>query len=554
MSENLKRCVLLAVLVVLLTTVGLCEGHATLYVDNQEEDIAEPERLNLRAQPSTNAAVIGMFYTGTEVINLGPENDTFTHVQIDDMTGYMATQFLITKEEAVQRYGENSMFGTCRAAQVDLTGLWKTEQPLLEATDQTATSLSALRTGDDVRLIGIIDDWAYIATAAGQKGYVPLDVLTEVGSAKVSIVAGTKVDGSVSLYEKANDRSPVIMKIKNGTACFALFGKTEGNWKRVRVGGVSGWIKYTQASKLMPIGDVARSAVPYYPLLMQTKRDAMLTSDIADGGQRYMTLGEGMKVEVLAEAEDYVYVRTYEGGAGAYDCGDFGYIALNDLSLTPAGTCVGIAQMDDGDLPVIVLDAPDKEGNRLGALCAGAQVRVSDYTQTDYVQIMLGDVKGYVLKTQLRMLGDSGVTSSGRIPQRARVMEQATLRVNTSESAGSGVEITQGSRVYMLGMLGGYAYVLAADGPDLSIDDVQDKTGFVQLDKLDAPASTTHLTASVNTDKVNLRDKGNTNGEIIARVRLDALLRVADYGLDWCCVVTPDGKRGYIMTKYLEFD
>ena len=40
----------------------------------------------------------------------------------------------------------------------------------------------------------------------------------------------------------------------------------------------------------------------------------------------------------------------------------------------------------------------------------------------------------------------------------------------------------------------------------------------------------------------------------IGGARLGERLRVADYGVDWTCVVTPDGKRGYMMTSYLEFE
>ena len=69
-----------------------------------------------------------------------------------------------------------------------------------------------------------------------------------------------------------------------------------------------------------------RSVVPYYPLLMQTKSDTLLYQVKGDKHlRRYMTLGQGMYVELLAESDTYAYVRTSEGGAGAYDCGDFGY-------------------------------------------------------------------------------------------------------------------------------------------------------------------------------------------------------------------------------------
>ena len=69
-----------------------------------------------------------------------------------------------------------------------------------------------------------------------------------------------------------------------------------------------------------------------------------------------------------------------------------------------------------------------------------------------------------------------------------------------------------------------------------------------------APAGTTHLTAAVRTDKVNIRQSADRNSPIIGKARLGELLRVADYGSNWTCVVKEDGTRGYIMTEYLTFD
>ena len=72
---------------------------------------------------------------------------------------------------------------------------------------------------------------------------------------------------------------------------------------------------------------------------------------------------------------------------------------------------------------------------------------------------------------------------------------------------------------------------------------------------LNAPASTTHLTASVLKDKVNVRSEAdNQSGAIIGKARTGDLLLVTDYGNKWTGVVLPDGKRGYMMTEYLQFD
>lgn len=549
-------CICLAALMVCaLAAAGVGES---LFVDNRETDKVYPERLNLRAEPSQNGAIIGLYYTGAEVENLGAQNEAYTKVRVGNITGYMASEYLITAEEAVRRYGEDSAFGACRAAEIDLTGMWLKEIPLLADTDSESEALGMLKSGTAVELVGVLDTWAYIAVEVDGKktyGYIPLDCLTDIGELKVSIIAGGKADSKTILYDAPNKRSKEIMALKNGTACFSLFGRREGEWRRVRVGGVSGWIKYTQTSSLFSLGDQERTVVPYYPLLMQTKHEALLYED-ADQTGAYMTLGREMKVEVLAECGDMAYIRTLEGGVGAYDCGDFGYMALSDLKLAQADASVGVAQVDDGDLPTLLLDAPDESADVLGALCGGSQVRILDYTQTDFVQVALNGLTGYIPKKGIRILTAENPEISDRIPQRAIALDDLELMEKPSSSSKTGQTIEKGAKVYMLGLLGEWAYVQYALKPGLDVqDESADHTGFVPVSGLNTPASTTHLTAFVTKDKVNLRDKGSsTEGQIIGRARTGERLRIADYGRDWSVVVTPDGTRGYIMTEYLDFE
>ena len=108
----------------------------------------------------------------------------------------------------------------------------------------------------------------------------------------------------------------------------------------------------------------------------------------------------------------------------------------------------------------------------------------------------------------------------------------------------------------MLGHFGKWAFVQYADKPGLDVAGVSaDRTGFMELSALSAPASTTHLTAVLIGDQVNLRSRASsTTGQIIGTVRLNELVRVADYGVNWCLVQTIDGRRGYLMTKYLQFE
>ena len=543
----------------ILLSAAVCGVSESLFVDNRETDKIYPERLNLRAQPSKNGAILGLYYTGTEVTVLAADSDGYTKVEVGGATGYMATEYLIPENEITARYGENSGFGNGRAAEVDLTGMWMTSVSLLEETDESSSKLASIESGTRVGLMGVLDTWAYIRVDADGEtklGYVPLDVLTDVDELKVSIISSGKTDKKTLLYDAPTNKAKPIMTLSNGTACFSLFGRKEGEWRRVRVGGVSGWIKYTQTGNLYALGTQMRSVVPYYPLLMQTKSDTLLYQEKDDASSRYMTLGQGMYVELLAESDTYAYVRTSEGGAGAYDCGDFGFLPIANLSLAQTSQSIGVAQADDEDLPVVVLNDPEDENAVIGALCSGAQARITSYTQTDYVQISLGTLVGYVKKSQIRVLTTPDEPLSDRIPQRATAKTDADIRVRPEVKADTVESIAAGTRVYMLGKFGDWAYVLAGDSPSLDVTaKTVDRAGFVPLAALNAPASTTHLTASVIKDKVNVRSEADSqNGAIIDKARTGERLLVTDYGNKWTGIVLPDGKRGYIMTEYLQFD
>lgn len=550
----------------------------TLFVDNREKDPNDLMRLNMRERPASSSAVIGSYYTGAEVtvltedavsssntaegeeeLSAEEQNEAasteFLHVEIGGNTGYMARDYLIDEAEARLRHGD--AMGACRAAEIDLTGMWIDHTALLSRPDASAETVATLANGDAVHLVGIVGNWAYLFKEDNDVrvyGYVPIEMVTETGEKKIIIISSGDAGKRTIFYDIPNTKAKTSMSVGNGTAAFVLFGRGEGDWRRIRIGGLSGWINPQKKSNLIELGNQPRSSIPYYPLVMETKSDALLYSVKGDKNKPYMTLGKQMQVEILAEIDDYVYARTLIGGAGAVDQGDFGYIALEDLtlSLTPAVT--GVVQADDDDLPVVVMSGPDEGANVIGALCGGAQVRLSDYTQTDYVRIALDDLTGYVSKKCVRVLTKSTDPLSARIAQRALVKQDVMLLTEPHDGGPEAGKVLNGSRVYVLGKFGNWAYVNAETTPNLKVSGGSEILGFVPLSEINAPVSCTHLIAYAKEDKVNLRSRGDKTGDIIGRVRLGERLRVSDYGLQWTQVVTPEGKKGYIKTDLLTFE
>ena len=554
----MKRMAGLLVLLSVLLAAAAGIGE-TRYVDNRDFDKATPQRLNLRAQPNPASDVVGTYYTGTEVTLADEEIiEGYVKVEIGGKTGYMSEEYLITAEDVAGKYGDLAAFAAGHAAEVDLTGMWVTTEPLRAAPSATGEQLLALQSGAALQVYGFVGSWVYVQAQAESgkvSGYIRLAVLTESGDAKAAVMMGSDEIGSVSLRSQPQEKAEEVLQVRNGAVALILFGRSANEWYRVRVGGVTGWVRNEPSENLIFLKGAPRSSVPYYPPLMQAARDSLLCRDPGSTDGPYMTLGEGMKVEVLGMDGKYAYVRTLEGGVGAYESGDFGYILAADLGPTDAAGSVGVAQADDGDLPVLLYNTPGTDGRIIGAVEAGAQVRIRNYTQTEYVQLSLGGMTAYARKRGIRLLTNASDMPSDRIPQRAVAKADAPLcREPANDSAEIGT-VESGSRVYMLAKVGEWAFVNAAVKPDLAIgDDSADQTGFVRLDQLNAPAGTTHLTAAVHTDKVNMRERADRNSPIVGKARLGELLRVADYGSSWTCVVKEDGTRGYIMTEYLTFD
>ena len=550
----MKRVWIMVYIIILMLAAGRAISE-TRVVDNRDHDKTASERLNMRSTASAKGDVVGSYYSGTEVEVLDDAaQDGYVRVTVGGKTGYMSEEYLLDLDTYTTLYGTPQG----REGEVDLVGLWMTEEAMRADAKTEAEIVISLKNGTSVQVLGIVGNWAYAkANVDGieRTGYLPILCLTESGSSKAAILMGSDSAGSVPLRASPNNKAEEIMSIQNGSACVLLFGRSGRSWYRVRVGGAAGWIQNEPAS-LIFLSGAPRSSIPYYPPLMQTKKETLMTSRPGNTNDNYITLGEGLKVEVLGTTKDgYAYVRTYEGSAGAYESGDFGYVPSQNLSATKGIGSIGVAQADDGDLPIVLLNTPDKNARTIGALIPGAEVRIEEYTQTDYVQLSLCGLTVYAAKRGIRLLTEGSGVPSDRIPQRSVAVDDFVMLsepVNGAKETGS---VSAGAKVYMLAKCGDWAFVNAAERPHLAAGDTsQDLLGFVRLSLLSAPAGTTHLTATVTTDKVNMRERADRSSPIVGKARLGELLRVADYGTNWTCVVKEDGTRGFLMTEYLNFD
>ena len=78
-------------------------------------------------------------------------------------------------------------------------------------------------------------------------------------------------------------------------------------------------------------------------------------------------------------------------------------------------------------------------------------MRIIEYTQTDYVQVALGELRGYIPKDEIRVLTADGEKASAKIPQRATTLGETTMTNSPQDSTKDGTPIAAGEKVYMLG-------------------------------------------------------------------------------------------------------
>ncbi len=572
----MKKSIVLICLLLAMICAGAALAESIVYVDNHEVDKNDLMRTNMRNQPG--GIVVASYYTGAELTVLPDEpvqavqpqgeplpeesqeegtpeaspelpTDEYIHVSIGGVQGYMARKFVITPEEAAQLYGTGSRFGECRPAEVVLNGLWASHLDMYENRTAMSKVVSMLENHEIIHLVGIVDNWAYVFKMQGEQrvyGYIPVSALTEVADRKVSILHVEDSNKPVLLYEKANTHSKILLTLRSGVSCFSQFGigGREGVWRKVRIGGISGWINPGKNAELIALAGKNRQAIPYYPQTMQVREDALLYSVAGDRSGAYMTLGEGMRVEVMGIFQQYSYVRTVEGGTGSSESGDYGYIETAKLVESSNGDAIGVVQVDNGNSPAIIRIQPNA-ATIFGALCPGAVVNLLSYTQTDSVEVAIGDVTGYISKKDVRVYSSQDQINRDLIPQRGTLLADNSMMSGPSENSSVVDAVTKGQKLYMLGKVGDWVYVRNAE---------KDLSGFLRVNQLSAPMSATHLVAKLNTDKVNMRARASRDSEIISLVRMGEILRVVDYGSSWTGVITPSGRTGYILNDYLDFE
>ena len=150
---------LMALLTAMLLVPVLAAAQSAV-VDNGSDPAS---RLNMRAQPSRDAAIVGKFASGTRVEIIADAGDGWSQVRIGDgrcsVSGYMMTDYLkgssVVDAREVRRV--TSPYGT----------------PSVVLRDRPSNSYGAvmmLMVGETVTVIGVKDDFCFVQTGDASVG------------------------------------------------------------------------------------------------------------------------------------------------------------------------------------------------------------------------------------------------------------------------------------------------------------------------------------------------------------------------------------------------
>lgn len=147
------------------------------------------DRLNLRAKPSQDAATLGKYYSGTVVEVLSVEQSGWTKVRIQDLEGYMMTNYLAFGDD---QWKIGHATPTVQVSNPNGTGL-----NLRQGQSTSAASLGLYPNGSPVTVYGVSETWCHVQTQDGNMGFMLREKLSPtLDFVQTSAPTGDELEGS----------------------------------------------------------------------------------------------------------------------------------------------------------------------------------------------------------------------------------------------------------------------------------------------------------------------------------------------------------------------
>jgi len=190
-----KLLIALLMICLLLSVAAVAETYAMI-------DGVTADRVHLRAQPSTSAASLGLYYTSTPVVVLSAPQNGWAAVQIGAEYGYVRAAYLAdgVQESTAHRY---------EVANPNSTWVY-----LRSAPSTSAAPIATLTNGRMVDVMGeTASGWSYVDSPNGF-GYIMTKLLTPVAHP-----SETEAAGMLSIIGRTADGDYILQYIAdNGQA------------------------------------------------------------------------------------------------------------------------------------------------------------------------------------------------------------------------------------------------------------------------------------------------------------------------------------------------
>lgn len=283
------------------------------------KNIAEGYRLNLRQSPSTAAASLGKYYTGTPLLLTGTVENGFAEVLLaDTLLGWMDIRYLTTEA----------------AAFVPELPMVTVNNPGGGATLRSGPSTSSnkqgwLSHGTAVTVLGVRSDGWYHILVNDEAGYIAETMLSgsfasgygmdsdnptltnQLADSQAQVFINTRsATDRLNLRKSASSSAKSLGRFSTGTPA-TVISYTRTGWAYVRIGQTEGYVAADYLTATQP----ARYGIPY--TVRNSRANGLnLRSTPSTGGELLLFVPNYSTVTVLGELSDGWCYVDYQGVVG----------------------------------------------------------------------------------------------------------------------------------------------------------------------------------------------------------------------------------------------
>ncbi|GIN57056.1 beta-N-acetylglucosaminidase [Lederbergia ruris] len=547
---------------------GIESQHNMRYVA-----VDQGSSLNMRAEASTNASIIGKLANGTSVTVLS-ETNGWAKISANGKTGYVSNQYLNEKKTVTKPSTPKTTPVKTERKYVSVNA--GSALNIRSSASASASIIGSLSNGTAVTVQSESNGWAQVKVN-GKSGYVSSQYLTGKANAnpsKPSTSAPSKTEtkyvsvnagSTLNLRSSASASASIIGSLSNGTAVTV---QSESNgWAQVKVNGKTGYVSSqyltgkANANPSKPSTSTPSKTETKY-VSVNAGSTLNLRSSASANASIIGSLSNGTAVTVQSESNGWAQVKVN---------GKTGYVSSQYLTgkanANPSKPSTSASSKTETKYVSVnagstlnLRSSASASASIIGSLSNGTAVIVQSESN-GWAQVKVNGKTGYVSsqyltgKTSTNSSKPSTSTPSKTETKYVSVNAGSTLNLRSSASASASIigSLSNGTAVTVQSESNGWAQVK-----------VNGKTGYVSSQYLtgktstnpskpstSAPSKTETKYVSVNAGStLNLRSGASANSSILGSLKNGTAVTVESESNGWAKVKV-NGKTGYVSSQFL---